>query len=202
MQARLQAFQASVKLSAVQESQCAAPPNETSIGAAAGSSDGGIMPACDTPLKDWGVTPTPPVPSPTFKPFKLRADGGACLTAVAASERATVTMAPCITAGVQNWKVDAAGDLFLTDGTLYVKPNYAGRSDRCAAGAAIWLGDNQKNMFRVSQNGSIRLDLQCKAPMCLVVAASSSIGGGGSSGGLSLGLCSDPGAQGWARTPV
>jgi arylsulfatase A-like enzyme len=212
MQVRLSAFQASVKLSAVQESQCAAPPDETSTGVTTEPSVGGIMPQCDTPLKHWGVAPPPPVPS--RGEFLLRADDGMCLTAVAASERATVTMAPCVTTapadrdapagaalggGVQNWTVNAADKVFLANSAFCAKPNYDGRDGCAAAGAPIWLGETQKNMFHVAQNDStIQLDQKCNIPMCLVRNISS-IGGGE---GVNLGRCSDPGAQGWARVPL
>ena len=166
------------------------------------------MPQCKTPLKHWGVPPSPPVPS--RGEFLLRADDGMCLTAVTASERATVTMAPCVTTalrnrhkgaslggGVQNWTVNGAQNLFLANSAFCVKPHYDGRDGCAAAGAAIWLGATEKNMFHVAQNGStIQLDQQCKVAMCLVRNRSSSIGGGV---GVHLGRCSDPGAQGWTQ---
>ena len=208
MQGKLSAFQASVKLSAVQESRCAKPSAEISTGVTTEPSVGGIMPQCKTPLKHWGVPPSPPVPS--RGEFLLRADDGMCLTAVTASERATVTMAPCVTTalrnrhkgaslggGVQNWTVNGAQNLFLANSAFCVKPHYDGRDGCAAAGAAIWLGATEKNMFHVAQNGStIQLDQQCKVAMCLVRNRSSSIGGGV---GVHLGRCSDPGAQGWTQ---
>ena len=169
------------------------------------------MPQCDTPLKHWGVPSPSPVPS--RGQFLLRADDGMCLTAVGAFERATVTMAPCVTTatadrdagaslggGVQNWTVNVANNLFLANSSFCVKPNYDGRDGCAAAGASIWLGETEKNMFHVAQNGStIQLDQKCKGAMCLVRNGSSSIAGGGR---LNLGRCSDPSAQGWTRVPL
>ena len=166
------------------------------------------MPQCRTPLKHWGVPPSPPMP--LGREFLLRADDGMCLTAVAASERATVTMAQCVTTalrdrdkgaslggGVQNWTVNAAKNLLLANSAFYVKPNYVGRDDCAAAGASIWLGETEKNTFHVVHNGStIQLEQKCKIAMCLVRNGNGNIDGGV---GLHLGRCTDPGAQGWTQ---
>ena len=197
MQARLRAFQHSVKLSALQESQCATPPDGP--GAVVAPHSRGIQPECDTPLKHWGHAPTPAPPPPTGRVFQLRA-GGECLTAVTMAERASVITANCSTstdgdvaAGLQNWLYNADGKLFLAGSALCVKPDYTGPSGKCAVGAPIWLGESQKNMFAAGESGTVQLAEACgEAKMCMVRS-------GGSGGALSLGLCSDPAAHGWVQ---